>query len=141
MRANTIQRITIISALLLASTIVVHAVALDGTQWKVKVVPDKASAEKGAKTFNDEWTFADGKFTSAAMKAHGFEPTSKIRLETEETVVGELREAEFQIEQFRATNDVAVWTGDIRGTNAVGGLQWKAKDRDDFLYDFTGTRE
>ena len=50
MRANRIQRITIISALLLASTIVVHAVALDGTKWKVKVVPDKASAEKGAKS-------------------------------------------------------------------------------------------
>ena len=140
MHVNKPHRITIMSVLLLASVFIVHAATLDGTKWKVKVVPDKASAEKGAKAFDDVWTFADGKFTSAAMTAHGFGP-AKVRLETEEKVEGELREAEFQIEQFQATNSVAVWTGDIRGTNTVGGFLWKAKDRDDFLYDFTGTKE
>ena len=140
MHINKPQRIFIVSALLLASAFIVHAATLDGTKWKVKVVPDKASAEKGAKAFDDEWTFADGKLTSAAMTRRGFGP-GKVRLETEEKVEGELQEAEFQIEHFRATNDVAVWTGDIRGTNTVGGLQWKAKDRDDFIYDFTGTKE
>ena len=140
MKSNKTRRLTIASALLLASVIVVQAGLLDGTKWKVKVVPDKASAEKGAKEFTDEWTFTGDKFTSSAMQQKGFAP-SKYRVETEEAVVGELRECEFEIEQMKATNDVVVWTGDIRGTNTNGGLQWKAKDRGDFIYEFIGTKK
>ena len=128
------QRVIIISAFLLASALILRAETMDGTKWKVKVVPDKASADKGAKEFDDEWTFANGKFTSATMLKQGFKPT-KYTLETEPG------EAEFEIEQSRATNDVVVWVGDIKGTNTIGGLQWKAKDRGDYIYEFKGTRK
>jgi hypothetical protein len=133
----------ILSAMLFASAILVHAAMqdatkpLDATKWKIKLVPDKATAEKGGKEFADEWIFADGKFSSTTLSREGFQP-AKYELETEP---GEI---EFEIEQskaVKATNDVAVWTATIKGTNATGGLQWKKKVNGDFLFDLTGTKE
>lgn len=134
MQASRIQRVTIVSTMLLASALIVHAATLDGTKWKVKVVPDKATADKGAKPFNDELIFAHGEFTSRALLRNGFK-SSKYKVETEPGEVG------FEVEQFKATNDVAIWIGDTRGTNTIGGLQWKQKVHGDFIYEFTGTKE
>jgi hypothetical protein len=120
--------------MLLASAMIVRAAMLDGTKWKVKVVPDKATAEKGGKTFNDELIFANGEFTSRALLRNAFK-SSKYKVETEPGAIG------FEVEQFRATNDVAIWIGDTRGTNIIGGLQWKKKVHGDFIYEFTGTKE
>jgi hypothetical protein len=53
----------------------------------------------------------------------------------------EPNEAEFEIELVSATNGVAVWTGEIRGTNTLGGLQWMQEGRGSFLYEFRGTKE
>ena len=111
--------------------------SLDGTKWKIKAVPDKATADKGGKEIEDEWVFANDKFTSTAMAREGFKPAT-YRLETEP---GEI---EFEIEQskaVKATNDVVIWTATIQGTNATGGLQWKKKVNGDFLYDVVGTKK
>jgi hypothetical protein len=134
MQTNTIQRITILSAMLLAGAGIVQAGLLDGTTFKVKVVPDKATADKGEKGFEDELIFADGKFTSTALSRKGFKP-SKYRAEAESW------EAEFEVELVSATNGVAVWIGEIRGTNALGGLQWMQKGRGDYMFEFNGTKE
>ena len=137
MQANRARRVIIASVLLLAGGVIIHAEMLDGTKWKVKVVPDKATADKGAKAFDDELIFTNGEFTSKIMLREGFKP-SKYKVETEPGEVG------FEVEQskaIKATNDVAIWIGDIRGTNATGGLQWKKKVNGDFLYDVTGTKE
>jgi hypothetical protein len=143
MQRNKIQRITILSAILLASAVLVRAAQvdgsklLDGTKWKVKAVPDKATADKGGKDIEDEWVFANGKFTSKAMAPEGFKPAS-YKLETEP---GEI---EFEIEQskaIKATNDVVIWNATIQGTKVTGGLQWKKKVNGDFLYDVVGTKE
>ena len=134
MRTNNARRLVTVSAMLFVSSILLHAATLDGTKWKVKVVPDKATADKGGKEFDDELIFAGGKFTSTALLRKGFEP-SKYKVETEPGEVG------FEVEQFRATNDVAIWIGDLRGTNTIGGLQWKQKVNGDFIYEFTGTKE
>jgi len=110
---------------------------LDGTKWKIRATPDKATADKGGKEVEDEWVFADGKFTSTAMAREGFKPAT-YRLETEP---GEI---EFEIEQnkaVRATNDVVIWTATIKGTNVTGGLQWKKKVNGDFIYDVIGTKK
>jgi hypothetical protein len=134
MQANRIRRITIVGAILAASAIIVHAGVLDGTKLKVKVVPEKAAADNGAKEFDDELTFADGKCTSTALLPKGFNP-SKYSAEVEPN------EAEFEIELVSATNGVVVWTGEIRGTNTLGGLQWMQEGRSNLMYEFTGTKE
>lgn len=134
MQANNVRKVTVLSAILLASAMIVHAALLDGTKFKVKVVPDKAAADKGAKAFDDELIFADGKFTSTALLRQGFQPV-KYHAEAEPN------EAEFEAELVSATNSVAAWTGEIRGTNTMGGLQWLQKDGTYFGYEFTGTKE
>lgn len=134
MQANKTQKITVTFAMLLAGAIIVHAGLLDGTKWKVKVVPDKAAADKGAKGFNDELIFADGKFTSTTLLRKGFKP-SKYHAEAEP------HEAEFEAELVSATNGGATWTGEIRGTNTLGGLLWSQKGRGNFIYEFNGTKE
>jgi hypothetical protein len=143
MQRNRIHKIAVVSVILLASAILVRATLvdgsklLDGTKWKVKAIPDKATADKGGKDFEDEWVFANGKFTSKAMVPEGFKP-APYKLESEP---GEI---EFEIEQskaIKATNDVVIWTATIQGTNVTGGLQWKKKVNGDFLYDVVGTKE
>jgi len=144
MRSNRTQRVIILSVMLIASAVLARAALkdesklLDGTKWKIKAVPDKATADKGGKEIVDEWVFADGKFTSTVMAQEGFQPSVKYRVEAEP---GEI---EFEIEQFRtvkATNDVVIWTASIHGTNVTGGLQWKKKVNGDFLYDVIGTKD
>jgi hypothetical protein len=133
----------ILSVMLFASAVLVRAVtedglkSLDGTKWKIKAIPDKATADKGGKEIEDVWVFTDGKFTSTAMAREGFKPAT-YRLETEP---GEI---EFEIEQsksIKATNDVVIWTATIKGTNTTGGLQWKKKVNGDFIYDVVGTKK
>ena len=144
MRSNRTWRVIILSAILIASAVLVRAALedgpklLEGTKWKIKAVPDKATADKGGKEIVDEWVFADGKFTSTAMAREEFRPAVKYRWEMEP---GEI---EFEIEQYKAikaTNDVVIWTATIQGTNVTGGLQWKKKVNGDFLYDVVGTKE
>jgi hypothetical protein len=135
MQTNHIWKVTIASALLLGGAVIVQAALLDGMKFKVKVVPDKATADKGVKAFDDELIFADGKLTSTALLPESFKP-APYHAEAEPN------EAEFEAELKSATNGVATWTGEIRGTNTVGGLQWLQKDgATNFSYDFTGTKE
>ena len=134
MQTNKIVGLVMATTALFASAIIVHAAMLDGTKLKVKMVPDKAAADKGEKEFEDELIFADGKFTSTALLRKGFKP-SKYRGEFEE------KEAEFEVEQLSETNGVANWQGEIRGTNAVGRLKWKQKDGSYLSYEFNGTKE
>jgi hypothetical protein len=137
------QRVTILSVMLIASAVLVRAAMedgsklLEGTKWKIKAIPDKATVDKGGKVIEDEWVFADGKFTSTAMAREGFKPATY----TLETEPGEI---EFEIEQskaVKATNDVVIWTATIKGTNTTGGLQWKKKVNGDFIYDVVGTKK
>jgi hypothetical protein len=120
--------------MILASAILLHAALLDGTKLKVKVVPNKAAADKGAKAFDDDLIFADGKFTSTALLQKGFKP-GKYNAETEP------HEAEFEAQMFNGTKNSADWSGEIRGTNTMGSLQLQQKDGTYLSYEFTGTKE
>jgi hypothetical protein len=134
MQTDKIAGLVMAATVLFASAIIMQAAMLDGTKWKIKVVPDKAAADKGEKEFEDELIFADGKFTSTALLRKGFKP-SKYGGEAEE------KEAEFEVEQLSETNGVANWLGEIRGTNAVGRLKWQQKDGSNLSYEFNGTKE
>ena len=134
MQNATIRLVIFGSVWLLIGSFVVAAALLDGTKFKVKVVPDQASANKGAKEFEDELIFADGKFTSTTLLRIGFKPTKYF-------AESEPNEAEFEVELRSATNGVATWTGEVRGTNALGGLQWLQTNGTNFVYEFTGAKQ
>lgn len=134
MHADRILGWVTVATVLLATTMNCRAGVLDGTKWKVKVVPDKTAADNGEKEFDDELVFADGKFTSTALLGKGFKP-SKYRGEVEPN------EAEFEVEQVSETGGVVNWLGEIRGTNAVGRLRWTRKDRGNFAFEFSGNKE
>ena len=121
----------IIGALLLLLAITCRAAFLDGTHSKVKVVPDKMTADKGEKEFTDTLSFSKGKFSSATFLARGFKPAD-YRGEAEEN------EAEFEVEQTSETNGVVNWQGEIRAKNVVGRLTWKKKDGTSLSYNFDG---
>jgi len=110
------------------------AAFLDGTHGKVKVVPDKATADKGEKEFDDTLSFADGKFSSSFFLAKGFKPAT-YGGEKEDT------EAEFEVEQTSVTNGLINWLGEIRGKKFMGRLMWKKKDGSTLNYNFEGTKE
>jgi hypothetical protein len=134
MWTNSVRRTAILSALLLASGAILQAALLDGTRWKVRVVPDEAAAKKGAKAFDDVLVFADGKLTSTTLAQKGFKP-GKYFAEAEP------HEAEFEAELVAATNNVVTWSGEIRGTNVLGGVQWLQQDGTYQGYTFTGAKE
>src|SRR6266478_5645797 len=107
--------IVIISVITLATACHRHGGVLDGTHWKIRVTPEKASAEKGEKEYDDTLAFVDNKFASSALKPKGFKP-SLYRGEMEEN------EAEFEIEQVSEINGVANWLGEVRSNHISGAL-------------------
>jgi hypothetical protein len=121
-------------AMLLVVAITCRAAFLDGTHGKIKVVPDKVTADKDEKGFNDTLSFADGKFTSTFFLARGFKPAA-YNGEKEEN------EAEFEVEQTSVTNGLINWLGEIRGKKLVGRLTWTKKDGRNLTYSFEGTQD
>jgi hypothetical protein len=112
----------------------VHAERMDGTKWKAKVTPDKESADKGAKEFDDEFIFADGQFTSKAMQAHRFK-TGPYRFETEGDDV------EWAADKENSTEDMAGWGGRVNGKTTSGNFHWQKKDGTSLFYKFLATKE
>lgn len=107
---------------------------MDGTKWKAKVTPDKESAAKGARGFDDEFVFADGKFTSTALAAEGFK-TGPYRFEAE---VGE---TEWSADKESETAGKAGWSGRVNDQTSSGNFHWLKKDGTSQFYKFTATRE
>jgi hypothetical protein len=131
---NKIFRAVAVVITLLAGAVLARAAALDGTTWKIKLVPNKATAEKGEKELTDTLSFADGMFSSQALLAKGFK-SAKYIADIEE------KEAEFEVEQHSPTNGLANWLGDVRGTNTAGRLQLIRQDHEPLIYDFEGSKE
>lgn len=110
-----------------------HADILTG-RWKVTLIPDKATAERGEREFTDTISFAGGIFISSALAAKGFK-SAKYRGDFEE------REAEFDLEQQSESEGTVIWIGEVRGGKMAGRLQWKKKDGTNLSFNFSGTKE
>ena len=108
-------------------------VILEGTSWKITAAPDEASAKNGAEKFDDTISFADGKFSSAALARKGFK-LAKYQGDFEE------REAEFDLEQESESQGIAIWIGELRGGKIAGRLQWKKKDGTNLFFNFIGAK-
>ena len=111
-----------------------RAERMDGTKWKVEVTPDKESADKGAKAFDDEFIFVKGQFTSTALDAHGFKP-GPYRFETEDA------EVEWSADKESSTAGMAGWGGRVDGKTTTGNFHWQKKDGTSLFYKFAGKKE
>jgi hypothetical protein len=131
MRIDRTQRVTIVVATLVVVAIACYAGVLDGTHGKVKMTPDKATATRGEKGFDDTLSLVDGKFSSAFFRSKGFR-SAPYNGEKEQN------EAEFEVEQTSATNGLVNWLGEIRGKRLLGRLTWKKADGTSLSYDFDG---
>lgn len=107
---------------------------LDGTTWKIKVVPDAVSAEKGEKEFEDELVFAEGKVTLTACVSYGFE-ASVYRVEIKDGV------PRWKTEQVSDREGTARWMGKIDGDIVTGKLRWTKKDGTELKYTFAGKKQ
>jgi hypothetical protein len=134
MRTNRTCSLVIATVVAFEIVITCQAAFLDGTHSKVKVVPDKMTADKGEKEYTDTLSFSKGKFSSATFLARGFKPAD-YRGESEEN------EAEFEVEQTSGTNGVVNWQGEIRAKKVLGRLTWKKKDGTSLSYDFEGPKK
>ena len=123
-----------LAAILAVAGSAARAERMDGTKWKVKVTPDEESAKKGAKGFEDEFVFSEGRFTSTAMLAHGFKP-GPYRYETEDADV------EWAADKQNDVADMAGWGGRIDGKITNGNFHWQKKDGTSLFFKFTGTKE
>lgn len=132
MKPNRILGLPVATLLACAIAMACYAAFLDGTHCQVKVVPEKGTADKGEKTFDDTLSFAGGKFSSSAFLAKGFKPAA-YQGEQEQN------EAEFEVEQTSVTNGVINWRGEIRGKKFMGRLGWTKKDGTHLSYNFEGT--
>lgn len=106
---------------------------LDGTKWKVTVTPNAAAAAQGEQEFTDELTFANGKFTSAALTAKGYKSAAY-------TSEDEGYEIEFEAELVHDSEGRANWSGGVTNKEITGRLQYIRKDKTRVTFDFTGKR-
>ena len=132
---TTLERtLQIAATLAMLTATAARAELLDGTKWKVQVVPSEAAAAKGEKEFADELVFADGKFSSTATLAKGY-PQAAYRAEDESY------EIEFESVLVNTAEGKATWSGGIDKTSITGRLEYIHKDGTKLYYTFKGKRE
>jgi hypothetical protein len=134
MQADKVTKGLIVGATILLLSLTCRSALLDGTTCRVKVTPGGTNSNKDTKEFDDTLSFADGKFTSKAFLANGFQ--SGITHGEDEG-----KEAEFEIEQTNAVGDVLNWQGEIKGNSVGGKLRWIKKAGGTQAYYFHGTKE
>lgn len=114
--------------------IMVGAESLDGGKWKIKVTPDKETAAKGEKEFDDELIFADGKVTSTGCVPYGFN-ASPYKTQKKE------KGTKWETDQVSEKEGKAHWSGKIKGDEIKGNMTWSKKDGATLHYTFAGKKE
>lgn len=108
--------------------------ALDGTTWKVEVVPDAMAKEKGEKAFKDSLTFAEGKVSMSACQKMGFEPSPYTASKEGD------KDWSFKTEQRSETQGATIWTATIHGDDIRGKMIWTKKDGTVLTYTVKGDK-
>jgi hypothetical protein len=134
MQVEQVTKRLIVGATAFLVALTCRSALLDGTTCRVKITPGASSSNKDATEIDDTLSFADGKFTSQAFLAKGFQPGMTHGED-------EGKEAEFEIEQTNAVGDVLNWQGEIKGNSVGGKLRWIKKVGGTQAYYFHGTKE
>ncbi len=90
---------------------------LEGTTWKVRVIPDQAAAKQGEKPFNDALIFQDGKVTMSACVKSGFAASAY-------TASSSNKGWDFKTQQASKKAGQTVWTATITGHTIKGAMVW-----------------
>ena len=93
-----------------------NTLALDGTRWKVEVVPDAAASAQGESAFEDWLIFENGRMTSSFCAGVGFRPTAY-------TVHPDGSGWSFETAQHADGAGDTQWHGTIRGQHVEGNMQ------------------
>jgi hypothetical protein len=108
---------------------------LEGTKWKIKLVPDDDSRKAGAKEIEDAISFKGNKFTSDTFAKQGFSS-----VEYEEDTRGVIS-ATFKVEAKSDSAGTAKWSGTTTSDQIRGQLIVVAKDGKQTTYNFQGEKQ
>ena len=109
--------------------------ALDGSKWRVAVVPAKEAAAKGEKPFVDQLIFEDGKVTSTACQKYGY-TASAYSVEAKPALVNWKTEQTSTKQGMGKTQ----WSGSVQINRIEGKMIWHKADGTDLEYSFSGER-
>lgn len=107
---------------------------LDGTAWKVQVVPTSETAEKGIESFEDLLTFANGRLTSRELSGKGIEPAEYSADGTKDFL-------NWKSVPLARERNAAQWTGTIREKEMKGTLEWLTADGRKLYFFINGERQ
>ncbi len=107
---------------------------LDGTEWPVKVTPTLAAAQRGEKTFDDAFVFANGKVTLTACAKAGFTSSAYNASPTGPAAW------KITTQQESPTAGKTAWVGMVQGDAITGTLAMTKKDGTIERYTFEGKR-
>jgi hypothetical protein len=109
--------------------------ALDGSKWKVALIPTKETAAKGEKPFVDQLVFEDGKVTSTACQKYGF-TASAYSIDAKPVLVN------WKTEQTSTKQGVGntQWSGSVQINHIEGKMIWRKADGTELGYTFSGER-
>jgi hypothetical protein len=124
----------ILCVLAIASLAMALAQPLEGTRWRIKLVPDEDARRAGEKETEDVLSFKGGQFSSETWAKKGFKP-----VEFEEDTRG-LTTALFKAEAKSDTDGTAKWSGSVTSIAMKGEFVWTRKDGTELNYTLTGEK-
>ncbi len=108
---------------------------LDGSKWKVALIPTKETEAKGEKAFVDQLIFEDGKITSTACQKYGF-TASAYSIDAKPALVNWKTEQTSTKQGMGKTQ----WSGSVQFNRIEGKMTWHKADGTDLGYTFSGER-
>lgn len=110
--------------------------SLEGTKWKVKVMPGDAERQAGEEEFEETLIFKGGKFRTTRGDKKGYKPAD-YEEDTRGSAAGALK---FTAEQVHEQHGKTKWTGTITATEITGDVEWTTKHGQVLHYTFKGEK-
>ncbi len=111
----------------------IPATPLDGSSWRIEVVPDQASGASGAQTLRQTAEFTNGWIKT--LSKQGFD-------EAPIQYTGDAGAGTWTARQWASTKQKAEWSGQVRDQNTMEGSVILSKsDGTKWRYSFTGRKE
>ena len=134
-RSTLLISLTMVLAFVPASWAVMSwAQPLEGTKWKVKVVPEEDAVKAGIEPFDDLLTFKGGKFNTDSSKKRGIAAADF----EEDSRRGPI--ATFSAELKDSKGGKSKWTGTVTGSEISGQMEWSSKEGGTITYTFKGEK-
>src|SRR5262245_29392050 len=110
--------------------------SLEGTKWKVKVMPGDAERQAGEEEFEETIIFKGGKFRTSRGDKKGFKPV-EYEEDTRGSAAGTLK---FTAVQVNEKHGQSKWSGTSTADQISGDIEWTMKDGLVLHYTFMGEK-